>query len=292
MSVAVSIIIVSYNSGAVLPACLSSLASREPGILPGDIEVLVVDNASPYRSAEQIATHFPWVRLIRSEQNVGFGRANNLGASLASGRHLFFLNPDTELRTSAATELLEFMEKPEHSHIGIAGPCVEDEFGAQGTVGGNFPTLMSLLRELIPAGISSYRLQIRATHDDYQLIDYVTGAGMFIRRELFQRAGGFDPGFFLYFEETELQYRLARMGYARAVHNRARIMHRCATRDYKDTIERIRFFESSRILYYRKTMGRMATLMAKGLLVLYYLSRGMAKRRGRYLSAAALVMTL
>lgn len=289
MSCLVSVIVVSYNSRAVLPACLRSLWQHEPAVRTGEFEVLLVDNASTDGSADAVDGDFPWVRLIRSAQNLGFGKANNLAATRAAGRYLFLLNPDTELRMPAIRALLAFMEDPAHGRIGAAGALVEDEHGRPGTAAGNFPTLRSLLRDLLPSRLAPYRLQVRGGGAGYRLVDYVSGADLFVRREAFAAAGGFDPDFFLYFEETELQHRLARLGWQRALVERARIMHRCAARAYHDSIERIRLFERSRLLYYRKTQGVAVALLAKLLLVAYYLSRWPLRRRARYLRAAAFV---
>ncbi|NJN82637.1 MAG: glycosyltransferase [Caldilineaceae bacterium] len=107
-----SIVIVSWNVWDLLRACLQSIETATRAAKgkdtpqqrsfgpPGDerfLEVVVVDNASDDATAELLPSRFPWVRLIRSEENLGFTAGNNLGYAASSGQHIFFLNPDTEL---------------------------------------------------------------------------------------------------------------------------------------------------------------------------------------------------
>lgn len=266
----VSILIVNFNNGAVLRACLLSLRRWTDA---ERTEILVVDNASSDGSVARIREEFPEVHWILSETNLGFGRANNVGAAHARGRYLFMLNPDTELRGPVTDVLTDLLDRAENADIGCAGVAVVDESGREGIAAGNFPTPATLLKELFPSRVFPYRLRTQERADGLLEVDYVSGADLFMPRRVFLASGGFDPDFFLYFEETELQHRLARLGFRRVILPGVQLMHLCGTPDHKVTSRKIELFESSRVLFHEKCYGRIAGLWARCWLALFYGSR-------------------
>lgn len=269
----VSILIVNYNSEAVLPACLRSVRQWTD---PDETEILIVDNGSSDGSVAAIQREFPEARWILAGQNLGFGRANNLAAAEARGRYIFMLNPDTELRGPVPQQLAALLDLEENSDIGCAGASIVNSAGAEDVTAGNFPTPLSLLKELFPARAFPYQLDARPCNGNLLEVDYVSGAGLFMSRALFERAGGFDPDFFLYFEETELQYRIMRMGYRRVIFTGAHVMHIGGTPDHKMSSRKIELFESSRLLFHRKCYGWAGELWARCYLLLFYGSRLLA----------------
>ena len=105
-----SIIIVNYNSADFVLACVRSICEQRCTVA---YEVIVVDNASYDGCSERLAQYYPHVIFVQSQSNLGFGRANNLGARHASGEVLLFLNPDTEVRDRAVDCLYEHFQKLE-----------------------------------------------------------------------------------------------------------------------------------------------------------------------------------
>jgi GT2 family glycosyltransferase len=273
MNPRVTILIVNYNSGAVLPACLRSLRQWTE---PVHDEILIVDNGSTDGSVAAIRQDFPEARWIRAGANLGFGRANNLAAAQAQGEYLFMLNPDTELRSPVTRQLAALLDRDDCADIGCAGASIVNPAGEPDVAAGNFPTPLGLLKELFPSGVFPYRLDARPRGDDLLEVDYVSGAGLFMRRALFEQVGGFDPDFFLYFEETELQYRLRRRGYRQVVCTEACLMHIGGTPDHKASPRKIELFESSRVLFHRKCFGWIGGLWARCYLLLFYGSRLLA----------------
>jgi GT2 family glycosyltransferase len=273
MTPRVTILIVSYNSGAVLPACLRSLRRWTD---PAHDEILIVDNGSSDSSVAAIQREFPEARWILAKQNLGFGRANNVGAAEARGKYLFMLNPDTELLGPVTRQLADLLELDQNADIGCAGATIVNPSGTPDVAAGNFPSPLSLLKELFPARAFPYRLQTRRSEGGLLEVDYVSGAGLFMRRALFVEAGGFDPDFFLYFEETELQYRLMRRGFRRVIFTEACLMHVGGTPDHKADARKIALFESSRVLFHRKCFGWAGGLWARCYLLLFYGSRLLA----------------
>lgn len=124
-SMRLSIIIVNYNTWDLLCACLESL---KPQLTPMD-QVIVVDNASPDKSAIKVKEHFPWVTLISNSVNTGFSQANNQGIDIAKGNYIWFLNPDTKILTNALEVALVYMEQ--NPRIGLAGTALYNPDGSE-----------------------------------------------------------------------------------------------------------------------------------------------------------------
>src|SRR5690348_12526562 len=122
----VSIIIVNYNTKDLLSNCIGSIYSNTKDV---DFEIIIVDNASIDGSQELIKEKFPEVVLIESEVNLGFGKANNLGAEFAKGDYLFLLNSDTILQNNAVFYFLDFYKKNNNLNIGCLGGMLVDENG-------------------------------------------------------------------------------------------------------------------------------------------------------------------
>lgn len=186
-----SVIVVSYNTAALTCDCLASVSAAA-----GEKEVLVVDNASRDGSSEAIRARFPGVRLIANADNRGFGAANNQALPLCRGRHLFFLNPDTQVAPDAFVRALAFMEA--HPEVGLAGcRMVNPDGTAQESVSWRYPGQKHCRGELdgLPGRIAC-----------------VLGAAMIAPACLIRELGGFDEDFFLYGEDQDLALRVRRAG--------------------------------------------------------------------------------
>jgi len=188
----ISVISVTYNSERCIADCVSSVLSQR-GV---EFEIVVVDNASTDNTlarVKELKCH-----VITSKENVGFGRGNNLGFAATSGRYVFLLNPDARLvEADTLANLCRLMDA--HPRWGMAGTGVRFPDGRP---------------ESPPATI--YPGQRHVRRDFSKLpgkIAWVLGASMIIRRELFEKLDGFDPGFFLYSEETDFCLRLREIGF-------------------------------------------------------------------------------
>lgn len=214
----VSIIIINYNTKRMLADCLSSVYNYTQGI---EFEVLVVDNASTDGSEQYIRSLFPQVKWINSGGNIGFGRANNLGAKYAMGKYLFLLNSDTLLLNNALKAFYSYAESHKDENLGVLGCWLCDNEGKPNNSFGEFPTPNSEIRYLLGKIGIKKQCNIEEGFD----VDYVIGADMFIRRNVFEKFSGFDPNFFMYYEETDLQYRMAQKGYVRRIIDTPHIVH-------------------------------------------------------------------
>lgn len=259
---AVSIIIVSWNVRQLLLQCLASLRDAYDGL---DTEIIVVDNASSDGTAAAVRAAFPDVQIVANEENRGFTGGNNQGLAVASGRYLFLLNPDTEVQPGALLELWRFMQ--EHPKVGIAGPRLRYADGSIQPSRRRFPTLITLftestiVQEYWPGlpWFDRYYLADRPG-DGTQPVDWIVGAAMFARREVYEQIGGLDEGFFMYSEELDWCRRAVKAGWQVVYHPAAEVMHHEGRSSEQVVAARhIRFF-SSRVRYTRKYHGRLASV--------------------------------
>ncbi|MFQ5431746.1 MAG: glycosyltransferase family 2 protein [Nitrospinota bacterium] len=215
-----SVVIVNYNTGGYLGACLASITQKFSGT---EYEVIVVDNASSDGSADA-AGGIPRTRLIKSGDNIGFGRACNLGARETTGKNILFLNPDTKILSNNIEALLDGFEADEKvSALGCRNRLPD---GSMQPSAYSFPTLpqaavfvfrlqrvlmsapaMRLLTPFLKSRVGQY-----ADHSERRKVDWVTGAFMLVKREQWERLEGFDEQFFLFCEEIDFCKRISQSG--------------------------------------------------------------------------------
>ncbi|MBL8084884.1 MAG: glycosyltransferase family 2 protein, partial [Candidatus Obscuribacter sp.] len=204
-----SVVIVSWNTRDLLRACLVSLKEEIATMPnPADVEVFLVDNASADGSAKMAQEEHPWVHLIANSDNKGFAKANNQAFALAGGRFILLLNPDTEIKPGALSTLLAFFDN--HPRAGIVAPQLLNTDGTVQRSCREFPTFVGMLYELIglsrlfPAN-SSYGKEFRRykmldwNHDDERQVDQPEGACLLVKREVLEKVGTLDEGFFMLF---------------------------------------------------------------------------------------------
>lgn len=214
-----SIIIVNWNTRDFLHACLKSLQKELEKELEGmEAEVFVVDNNSSDGSAEMVRREHAWVHLIANEQNRGFAAANNQALKPASGKKILLLNPDTEIKTGTVARLLRFLD--EHPAAGVVAPQLLNSDGSIQRSCRSFPTFINMFSELIGlsrlfpqcAEFRKYKM-LDWDHNSAQQVDQPEGACLLIRREVFDKVGMFDEGYFMLFEEVDWCYRAKKAGW-------------------------------------------------------------------------------
>ncbi len=223
------------------------------------VEVIVVDNASVDGSADAISERFPNITVVRSAENVGFGRGNNLGAEYATGDALFLLNTDTIVRPGAIEHLYATLVAD--SRRGIVGPFLENPDGSYQCSMQSFPTAWRTFcvffwldrifprRPLFADGMMTHANPL-ADHD----VDVINGAAMMIRRDLFEKIGGFDPEYFMYFEEADLCMRVAKLGHTSHYTPGARVLHLISQSSRTHPWWFHHILRRSRMIYARKHM--------------------------------------
>lgn len=266
----VSIVIVSYNTCNLTLQCLHSIYKETNGL---GFEIIVVDNASSDDSVSCIRERYPAVVVIESKTNLGFGKANNLGAKIARGKYLFLLNSDTVLMDNAIFSLYKYMESlPEDSKIACCGTSLLDHNKKIANSGGCFP---SLFQEFSDLGFrylypSFYRNKLAVNRTFSGIteveVDYVIGADMFINKSVFDQLNGFDERFFMYYEETDFFFRFKEMRYRALIIPTLHIIHlEGASFKGKSQFKasRVEMFFKSKVLYYTKHKGHISTNIMK-----------------------------
>jgi N-acetylglucosaminyl-diphospho-decaprenol L-rhamnosyltransferase len=206
----VDAIVVSYRSAATLRGCVEPLTGIE------GVRAIVVDNASPDDSVETIAD-LP-VELVHSERNGGFSYGCNLGAARGRAPYLLFLNPDARIGADAVESMLSVLRNDPGT--AIVGPRIVDDNGELAWSLRRFPRHRSTFAQalfahrLLPqAAWTDELIRDPAVYDLPGTPDWLSGACMLVRRTAFEEVGGFDEGFFLYCEDTDLCRRIRDAGH-------------------------------------------------------------------------------
>jgi len=271
-----SIIVVTYNSRGDIDACLQSVQAHSP-----DAETIVVDNLSTDGTLDHVRHCYPAVTAVSAGRNGGYGAGNNLGARLAHGDYLVILNPDTEVEAGWLDPLLETLE--ERPEVGLVTPTILLKGdGEKVNARGNDVHLTGLafcagLNE--PAPPASARPRPVAA---------VSGAAFAVRREVWERLGGFDERFFMYLEDTDLSLRARRLGYDILHVPASRIRHCYSVRV---SAAKLYHLERNRLLMLRKNLSpRTLALLSPALLLTetltwaYCLRQGSAYARAKWRS--------
>jgi GT2 family glycosyltransferase len=214
-----SIVIVSWNVREDLRECLQSLL-REKGsrLESGEIEIIVVDNASTDGTAEMVNLEFPQVKLLVNPQNLGYTKANNIGINHSRGKYILLLNPDTIVHQGALQALIDCAES--HPEAGIIGAKLLNPDGSVQRSARSFPDIgaglfrNTFLGRLFPNNPFVRRyLLTDFGYDEVREVDWVSGAAMLVRRDLIERIGGLDERFWAYCEDVDLCWRAWQAGY-------------------------------------------------------------------------------
>lgn len=250
----VSVIIVNFNTAKMTAECIESIYQFSKGI---EFEIIIVDNNSQDNSVDYIHQNYPKVNVIALDENKGFGKANNIGANSARGKYLFFLNSDTLLKDNALKTFFSFSEKySTRLNIGIIGGILLNTQGTQCESFDKFPNATTEFLKLMANHQTSInyvknKFANNAT-EKYFKVDYVCGADLFMSKELFARIGGFDPLFFMYYEESDMQKRICDLSKNNYILKDVHILHYGGGSDKKQLSLRKRTIVSSSCLKYMR----------------------------------------
>jgi len=232
---ALSVIVVNWNAGDLLSACLRSVLEATAEMAT---EVWIVDNASQDGSAERALRDYPEVRLLRNLENIGFARAANRALREADGEFVLLLNPDAELTQDALARMLGVLRGD--PGVGIVGCQSVDE---EGRVSPGYELGYPGRRhELLPA-----------TRDTDQEVAWVSGACLLARQAMVKAIGTLDEGFFMYCEDVDWCYRARQAGWRVVSVTGTRVRHRLGgSAAHVPTAETARRAAASRLRFYRK----------------------------------------
>jgi N-acetylglucosaminyl-diphospho-decaprenol L-rhamnosyltransferase len=292
------VVIVAYRSRELLRGCLESLRAHPPSC---PMKVIVVDNASGDGTAEIVEADFPEVELIASPTNLGFAAATNLGARRGSAAYLLALNPDTAVTPGALDTVLDVLER--HPEVGVAGPrLLRTDGSLDHAAKRSFPTPLSAVGHFTGIGrraSSGPLAAYRAPGVESGRVDAVNGAFMLMRRSAFERFGGFDEGYWMYMEDLDLSYAMARAGLITWYEPGATVMHVKAGTTGGERSPRLTWhFHRGMYRFYRKHYARQRSPLVNlavyagiavklAAAVVQSLLRSLARRRQRRPSDAA-----
>jgi GT2 family glycosyltransferase len=264
-----AVVVVSYNVAPLLRECLDSIRDATAHA-PFRVHTIVVDNASLDDSVGMSQTSSN-TTVVANVANVGFGAACNQGfaiARVAGARHVLFLNPDARLEPQALMRLVDALDRA--PHVGLVGPAVIGPEGSPHPPQRRFPSVVDLMIESTPLDwrgngtsgrpwpfVGNRMAKYRAEDLSHRSrdIDWLSGSCLLVRADAFDAIGGFDPAFFLYFEETDLARRLDRAGWGRHFVADASVMHHGSRSASQDLRARDRCYYASKLTYTRRYHG-------------------------------------
>lgn len=222
-----SIIIVSWNTRELLRKCLKSIFDSNT---PSSFEVFVIDNNSSDGSAIMVSGEFPQVKLIASQENLGFAKGNNLGINQATGDYLLLLNPDTVIASETINQSLRFMKS--HPEAGAMGCRMVYPDGREQASVRRLPTIWPILLILLKVpkifpNLKSIKKYLAEDFDysQTQAVEQIMGAYMLLPKKVLTEVGLLDERFFTWFEEVDLCRRIKNAGYTIYYYCGTKIIH-------------------------------------------------------------------
>jgi len=249
-----SIIIVNWNTQALLCQCLASIMGDRGAL---QVETIVVDNASRDGSADMVQSAFPLVRLLVNGRNVGFARANNQAMRLAHGRHVMLLNSDTLVRPGALAAMVRYLD--DHPQVGALGPRL---LNADGTLQPSAHPFPDVARDTLRiAGASAWSFLRRFAGRPPRAaspsvapsgpVDWLVGACLVIRRAAIEDVGVLDEGYFFGAEEVDLALRLRQHAWENVYLAEAVVVHLGSQSWLHMTPTRVAWFYTGRLRFFR-----------------------------------------
>lgn len=269
----ISVIIVNYNTIDHVKKNVEHILKYTQNIR---YEIIIVDNNSKdKKQLSEFADQNPSLKVILSENNGGFGSGCNIGAKNAQGKFLLFLNPDIIFNSNVIADLYETYSRLE-SPGALSGVLV-NETGDPIYTYNDFPGLNWEFKEAFGFGIDKaidQQLKKAQLEKPFK-VDWVLGACIFISKENFLKAGGFDEDFFLYYEDTDLQQRLRKLGLSSYVDPKIKLFHHTKSSVENDSGQSTynTQMNKNRLLYHKKHSSFLNYQTIRGMYLAGYLLR-------------------
>lgn len=246
-----SIIIVNYNTLELTRNCIESVIRFTEGI---SYEIILVDNASTDGSIEYFSK-MEGIKFIESGGNIGFGRANNIGFKNSSGRILLMLNSDTIVENDIIGRMVCIFDR-QPSDVACMGSLLVH---GDRQPSYSFGFYKQWTEEF---SLSKETMETKTILGEQMDVGYVSGADLFVRRNVAEQLGLFDPDFFMYYEDMELGYRYKKNGFRSVIVNERGILHlegASSNHSYK----KICIMTQAYFTYLRKVLSKSEFLCAK-----------------------------
>ncbi len=253
-----SIIIVNYNVKEFIQNLLHSVFKAGCNL---KYEIIIIDNASDDGSADFIKEKFPNVNLISNKQNIGFGKANNIGLAAAKGKYILLINPDTLIREDTLEKMISFFESSPDA--GLAGCKILNPDGSlQLACRRSFPgpwtsfCKVTGLSSLFPHSrlFARYNLTYLDENRTYE-VDAISGSFMMMKKEVYEKIGGFDEQFFMYGEDLDLCYRIQKAGWKVYYTPGTQIIHYKGESTRRSSLDETKIFYEAMNLFVKKHLS-------------------------------------
>lgn len=266
----VAIITVTFNSHDFIEDYLDSIS---PFLTNSPHKLFIIDNASSdntcslirqYCERQQLLEH---IHIIELSENIGFGKGCNTGieaAKVHSPTHFWLLNPDTKVVNKSGDALLSFMQH--NSHVDFSGSVLVNKEGTPRAGAFRFPSLSNVILSTLRLGIldrlfSQYTTAVPISNKPYKA-DWLTGASFMAKAECLYTLKGFDPTYFLYFEEVDLFYRAKQANFSVWACPTSHVFHisgaSTGINNHKKAIKRLpNYWFESRRYYYSNNHGKL-----------------------------------
>lgn len=217
-----SVVVLTYNAKEITDGCLARLKKSSAfshQTLKNEVEVIVVDNASPEGTAEMVEKRHPWVKLIKEKTNTGFSIGNNIGLRETSKPYILIMNPDALVEKDTLVKALEYLR--DHPECDVMGCQLKFADGrvqpSWGYLPNPFNTILWILGLSLLPGIKQLIGPIhpkgKGDFTKERQVEWVMGAFLMMKREVYEKTGGFDETIFMYMEEVELCRRIKEAGF-------------------------------------------------------------------------------
>jgi len=243
-----SIMFVNFKGAEYLKKCLASISQRIKDV---SYEIIVVNN-NPKET--ELLSQFSEIKIINADHNLGFGKGHNLGARSAQGEILWILNADTEILEGDIKRIIR--EIREIRAIGVK--LLDENNDVQSWSAGAEPTLWDLIKNNF--GVKTSR-KIWESKEKRE-VDWVSGASLFIRKELFQKLGGFDEKFFMYFEDIDLCKRVRKAGH-KVIYFPEFVVKHFGGKSFESSTLQKKYYYESQDYYFEKHFGKFKSGLIK-----------------------------
>ncbi len=241
--------IVTYNNISTIAKTLETIFTQTKDI---DFKLYIVDNGSSDGTPEFIEKNYPQVSVIRSEKNVGFGAGHNIVINSVDSSYHAIINPDIVLKENVIKKMVDYME--ENTDIGLLSPRICFPDGRDQVLGKRNPRLKYLVASRLRGDEPGKLLREYAMLDcDLSKpvrIENATGCFMLLRTDVLKKIGGFDDGYFMYFEDADLARRVNEV--SRCVYYPNAIVNHVWGRESKRNLKLMCVHIESMFRYFRK----------------------------------------
>ena len=275
----VSIIILSWNTKAMLGQCIESVYTNTQNII---YEIIVVDNASSDGSPETVEKEYPQVRLTKNKENLGFARANNIGIQQSTGRYVCLINSDIIVMKDCIRNLVTFMD--EHFDVGMVGPRILNPDRTLQVSCRHSPSIWNNLCQalglnyLFPKStFFSEPFMKYWAHDEIRKVDVLSGCFWMVRRAALDAVGLLDEDFFIYGEDIDWCRRFHQAGWDVVFYPGAKALHTGGASSANAPIKYYLEMQKADLKYWRKYHGRIGAASYMMIILLRHVTRVIAR---------------